>query len=205
MPIIDGLASTRGGQGPGYRRFVEFNAPIEAVVWWLLAMAMTNVLECEASPRLKAELLRRGDAALAGAKKGDAGILPGTKIAPLEYRLEPVDIWRSFAAMAEFFPGQTIIGDCDCFSPLWAAYFRFRGCPRVGLEISQPKLRPCCTGPECGPYKLCGHGMAHAYTVVDNGSGKLRPFDGSSHAGMKPQPAPSFYGSGESATLLLPR
>src|SRR5262249_60322415 len=81
---------------------------------------------------------------------------------PFKYVEEPIDKWQAFSVMAEQSPGQTILADCDCLSPMWAAFFYLAGLS-AGLGISQPKTRPCKTGEES---LVCGQGMAHAYTVL---------------------------------------
>jgi hypothetical protein len=110
--------------------------------------------------------------------------------------------------------------DCDCGSPLWAAYWYFKGL-RSGIGVTQPKTRKGCRPTAGGP--LCGYGMAHEYTLLDASSVWPWPelarlpgvhlddrgvgvFDGSVLGAMgEPDatgptlngPPRSFYGSGE--------
>jgi len=136
-------------------------------------------------------------------------------IAPFIYEDEPVDKWCSFSVMAERSPKQSILADCDCLTPVWACFFHLRfkeqgkKNARAGVAITQPRTKCCacrhshgkeCTaqGPKC---KRCGYGMAHAYTVIDEGQG-VEVFDGSVLGGMH-DPAADFYGSGETKVLWL--
>lgn len=194
MPILE--------PAPCYRRFAEFDTSIRGVAHLLSSFAVINVLDCRDSPRLKAELFRRCDAALAGVRHGTLGIMPGTTAAPFEYEDEPIDKWAAFSVLAERNPKQTIRADCDCFSPMWAAYFHLRGI-RAGTAVSQPRVRSCCRGPACKRGRLCGHGMAHAYTLVNEGRGP-EVVDGSVMAGMN-EPEQEFYGSGEHWAIWIPQ
>ena len=177
MPIISGV---------GWRKFLSQDATIGQTTNTLRSQAENNVDECRLNPALDAELFRRCRAAIEGAREGingGLGALPGIKnqgklVAPWEYREEPTDEWRTFGLMAETFPGQTIIADCDCLSPAWCAFFwrRWKGKVRTGVGISQPKTRPCrckprqCKGRICTPEgpicATCGYGMAHAFTPL---------------------------------------
>ncbi len=191
MPIIE--------PAPCYRRFVSFDTSIRGTCELVAAMARINVIDCEANPRLFADLNRRCRAVLQGMKDGGPGIPPGWKVAALEYEDEPVDKWASFSVMAERNPKQTIRADCDCLSPLWAAFFKLHGIPS-GIGISQPRQRKCCKGPQCRDGRLCGHGMAHAYTLIERDG--VEVFDGSVLGGMG-EPKAGFYGSGEHAEVWL--
>jgi hypothetical protein len=186
MPILS---------GSGWRKFISQDATIRQTTNSLRSQAENNVDECRLNPPLKRELFSRCAAAIQGARRGingGLGALPGgvrnqgRLVAPWEYREEPTDEWRTFGLMAETFPGQSIIADCDCLSPAWAAFFELRWNPRdnaesqgrvrTGVGISQPKTRPCrckpreCKGRICTPEgpicESCGYGMAHAYTVL---------------------------------------
>jgi len=174
--------------GSGWRKFLEQDATIGQVTNTLRSVAENNVDECRKNPALKRELYQRCRSALEGAKdgiNGGLGALPGVKnqgrsVAPFEYREEPTDEWRTWGLLAETFPGQAIIADCDCLSPAWACFFflRWAGKVPVGLGISQPKTRPCrcrsegksCDARICVGDSIlcarCGYGMAHAYTVL---------------------------------------
>ncbi len=179
MPVLSGA---------GWRKFLTQDTSIPCVTNSLRAQAENNVTDCRDNPALQAELYTRCRAAIQGLRDGtnaSLGALPGVKnvgkpVAPYEYREEPLDEWKTFALLAETFPGQTIIADCDCLSPAWAAFFwlRWQKQVPVGVGISQPKTRPCrcrqqgkhckgilCTkeGPVCAS---CGYGMAHAYTIL---------------------------------------
>jgi hypothetical protein len=227
MPIL--------APGPCWTRFVEFATTIKGTTLLLRGMAQINVEDCRNNPALRRDLDVRCRAALLGPRdglNGGLGALPGPAgkpgPPPFRYVEEPVDKWQAFSVMAEQSPGQTILADCDCLSPMWAAFFYLAGL-RAGLGISQPKTRPCKSG-ESG--LVCGHGMAHAYTVLALDSvparhGWLRAlcipmsptardargrplaleplgaFDGSTMAGMPPPRDPGFYGSGESAVCWL--
>lgn len=193
-------------------------------------MAQINVEDCRQNPKLKRELDLRCREAIkgrlpGGGLNGGLGALPAppgkTGPPPFRYAEEPIDRWQAFAVMAENSPGQTIVADCDCLSPAWAAFFYLAGL-RAGLGISQPKTRRCGAG-EKG--LICGHGMAHAYTVLaldplpewlrdlcvpiapnaKDARGQplaeesIGAFDGSALAGMPPPRNEDFYGSGESA------
>lgn len=179
MPILSGA---------GWRKFLTMDTSIPQVTNLLRAQAENNVLDCAENPALDRELVTRCRAALEGARdgvNGGLGALPGAKdrgrpVAPFEYREEPTDEWRTFGMLAEMFPLQAMILDCDCVSPIWAAFFwrRWAGRVGVGVGISQPKTRPCrcraegaaCKGVRCTPAgpvcETCGYGMAHAYTVL---------------------------------------
>lgn len=219
---------------PCWTRFVEFNTNIAGTCALLRGMAEVNVEDIRDNPKLRADLDMRLRAALIGTQSGDnagLGALPKSKEPPLRYKEEPVDMWQAYSVLAENAPGQTIVADCDCLSPTWAGWFwDVVHLPFVGIGISQPKTRPCCEGSRCSTRarkKICGHGMAHAFTVIgaldarDPKSGELyvpaglrkllvpyngRPevgvFDGSAFAGM-PSPRDGFYGSGESAIRWL--
>ena len=211
MPII--------APQPCWRRFLEFDTTIVGTTILLRALAEQNVEDLRHNPRLLADLNVRCRSALRGALAGNLGALPGRKSTPpLKYAEEPIDTWQSYAVMAEQFAGQTIVADCDCLSPLWAAFFFVPcGIRGVGLGISQPKTRPC-SADERG--RVCGHGMAHAYTVLDLRDPRVPAglarlcvrsprlpswvgvFDGSSLAGMG-KPKDEFYGSGEHAIKWL--
>jgi hypothetical protein len=249
MPILARL---------GWTRFVEFDTTIRAVTNLLRAVAENNVTDCQVNPRLQAELFARCRCALQGAtagSNGGLGALPGTgqtkavpapdkpegkkdvwvpAVPPFVYEEEPLDTWNDFCLMAERKPGQTIRLDCDCISPVWAAFLwlRFDGTVPVGVGISQPKTRQCCTrrGPtnscrgrvctDAGVFcRTCGYGMAHAFTVVRipdlpddsalrrilvrmNSAPDVGVLDGSVLAGMG-APRADFYGSGESALKWL--
>lgn len=177
MPLISGL---------GWRKFLAFDTRIRCVTNALRAQAENNVEDCRDNPALLAELFRRCRAALDGAAdgvNGGLGSLPGAKnqgrpVPPFVYEEEPTDEWRTFGLMAEFNPGQAIRLDCDCISPVWAAFgfLRWGGKVPMGVGISQPRTRPCrckpstCKGRTCtddGPIcDSCGYGMAHAYTTI---------------------------------------
>jgi hypothetical protein len=179
MPIVAGV---------GWRKFIEQDATIGQVTNTLRSMAENNVDECQKNPALRSELFTRCRAAIRGGREGingGLGSLPGFKnqgrpVAPFEYREEPLDEWKTWGLLAETFPGQAAIADCDCLSPAWAAFFwlRWNGDVPTGIGISQPKTRPCrcrhegrkCNGIRCtddGPVcETCGYGMAHAYTVL---------------------------------------
>jgi hypothetical protein len=60
--------------------FVEFDTSIEGVARGGAWIAWINVNDCKRNPKLRAEVLRRCDAALLGALAGNFGALPGTGI-----------------------------------------------------------------------------------------------------------------------------
>jgi hypothetical protein len=177
MPILSGV---------GWRKFLSQDATIGQTTNVLRAMGENNVEECQLNPALQRELFARCQAALEGLREGTNGGLgalsgvrnQGKPVPPFEYREEPLDEWKTVGLLAETFPGQAWILDCDCVSPAWCAFYRLRwnGKVRTGLGISQPKTRPCrcrpgdCHGVHCtdeGPIcDTCGYGMAHAYSLL---------------------------------------
>ena len=196
MPLVSGL---------GWRKFITWDTTIGCVTRQLRSVAENNIEECRKNPALQEELFTRCRSAIAGALQGTnsgLGALPGATnqgqpVAPFRYEEEPLDEWKDWALLAETSPGQTIHLDCDCVSPVWAAFFRLRWAqpnragriwlPRqadgvalpIAIGISQPKTRPCrcraentkCVGVTCTPEgprcDSCGYGMAHAYTVLE--------------------------------------
>lgn len=174
--------------GSGWRKFGSQDTAIPQVTNLLRAQVENNRLDCEQNPALQVELYARCQAALKGATEGvngGLGALPGftnggKPVEPFHYEEEPTDEWKTFRMLAEEVPGRTIRLDCDCISPVWAAFFWFRwkGAVPVGVGISQPKVRPCrckaagsrCQGIRCTPEgpicESCGYGMAHAYTIL---------------------------------------
>lgn len=181
MPVLSGL---------GHNTFIEFDTSIEGVTACLRGRAEVNLIDCRSNPRLNDELFARCRAALDGlrfGKNGGRGALAhvtsvSRPVAPFVYQEEPLDTWQTFGIMAERAVGQSIVLDCDCVSPVWAAFFWRRLAERlpVGLGVSQPKTRVCChdaaspcKGAGCAvtpaagkTCRRCGYGMAHAFTVV---------------------------------------
>ena len=182
MPQI----ATNGGC---HRVFLSASMSIEDVAEGGIWIARMNVRACRRNPKLLAEVMRRGDAALAGYARGTFGTLPGTgievpaltlsgepeldqnrrpkirKIAPVDairYEDEPHDVWRDVSSIAETANGQPWRLDCDCGSPFWACYWHLKGL-RAGIGVSQPRTRP---GMLPGA-PASGYGMAHEYTVLD--------------------------------------
>ncbi len=130
-----------------------------------------------------------------------------------------------------------MIVDCDDLVGMWGSFWNSRPLinrpRRVGVGVSQPKTRDCCRGKECKLGRVCGHGMAHTFNVLDLGtsfkpgslfqgtlieSHPLREWlakegdqesdgvwvwDGSVGAGMN-ETGPEFFGSGESSVLWMP-
>lgn len=232
---------------PCWSRFLEFDTSVRGATWWMLAMAMTDLIDASNNPRLMADLVTRCRSALEGLRNGSPatptahgptyGLLPGTKIPPFTYTDEPVDKWSALSVAADTFPGQSFVVDCDDLVGKWGAFWKSRTGERrpinVGVAISQPKTRNCCLGPNCKSGRVCGHGMAHTYNVLDlgpefspssdfcgaliksdvlcdhlsdagyAGSEGVWVWDGSTAAGMN-QPGSSFYGSGETAVLWMP-
>ncbi len=160
---------------PCWSRFLEFDTSIAGATWMILAMAMIDLIDVTRNPKLLADLEMRCRAALTGLRAGNLGVLPGRNVPPLLYTEEPIDSWAAYSVLAERAPEQTICADCDCLGPCWCAFWKTRkgpGAPlRVGVAISQPNTRKCCTGPGCGDNanRLCGHGMAHMFSVLDMG------------------------------------
>lgn len=210
-------------------------------------MAMMDLIDVVANPRLMADLENRCRTNLNGLRSGTRGSLNGTSgPPPFVYTDEPVDKWSAFSVAADRFPGQSVIADCDDLVGPWGAFWKSRAWDRkirswldedekkarrvpleVGVGISQPNVRPCCTGASCGERgkQMCGHGMAHTFNVLlmstdfspefDFGGalvdgsrladhcevpsyGRLMVWDGSVAAGMR-RPSPDFYGSGETS------
>lgn len=221
---------------PCWTRYLEFDASIEGANWFLLAMAMCSYLDVKRNPKLLADLEMRCRSALAGLKEGNLGIMPDRTVPPFRYTDEPMDTWSAYSVLAERFPDQTIAADCDCLGPAWCAFWKTRtgrGAPRrVGVGVTQPKTRPCCNGKHCDTKKMCGHGMAHLYDVIQMPAGfvpasdlmgslvksdsledwletngedsqDVYVWDGSVAGGMN-RPKGNFYGSGETSILWMP-
>jgi len=177
--------------GGCHRVFAEFSASIEDVAEGGLWYTRIAIRAARRNPKLMAELFRRCDAALIGYARGTFGTLPGTGITvpvmgldgrqetdregkprtrwippvdAIRYEDEPHDKWRDLTAIAETANGQPWRLDCDCGSPIWAAYWHLRGA-RSGIGVTQPKTRKNCN-PKVGG-GVCGYGMAHEYTIID--------------------------------------
>src|SRR5512135_317833 len=118
----------------GRTEFVEFDTSIAGVTACLLGRVEINVVDATHNPRLKDELYARCRAALDGittGANGGRGALRGVTnvgaaVAPYTYAEEPLDTWQAFNIMAERAPGQSIVLDCDCVSPVWAAFYWLR-------------------------------------------------------------------------------
>jgi hypothetical protein len=211
---------------PCWSRFLEFDTSIAGATWWMLAMAMTDLVDVIANPRLLSDLEIRCRANLNGLRGGSKlGALPNGA-PPWVYTDEPIDKWSAFSVSADRFPGQSVVADCDDLVGPWGAFWKSRAWNQeekrwmsnaerraarlplgVGVAISQPKLRRCCTGDGCGDRanRLCGHGMAHTYDVLLMPSG-FRPacdFGGALVRGdsmLKPQ----VDGTDEDDSILIP-
>lgn len=163
---------------------VRLDTSIAGAVEFLRALANVNVRDALADRSVLNDLRRRTSA------PARAGFIYTNDDEARAARGEPPDDeWSSFVALkdeaaeAGLAPDAPLPADCEDLAAAYgAAVLLFRPRARVEVAICQP--RP----PE---------GMAHAYLYID---GKV--FDPSAHNGMR-RPPPTFYGSGESARLLL--
>ena len=164
--------------------FVEVATSVRGLVQFLVALAKTNVVDCQADAALRAELNRR------------CGVRESIKYerdtAPRRsgHGRKAVDRWTCFSLLVERAKGDSpLIGDCEDLTAVWGAYLLLSGY-RVAVCITQPREGA----------------TAHAYLRVrDVALDAWRVWDPSAWHGMH-CPSPDFYVSGETycCELSLP-
>ncbi len=102
--------------------FVEVATSVRGLVQFLVALAKTNVVDCQADTALRAELNRRcGDRASIKYERDTAPRRSGKG-------RRAVDRWTCFSLLAERAKGDSpLIGDCEDLTAIWGAYLLLSG------------------------------------------------------------------------------
>lgn len=157
--------------------FVEVATSVRGLVQFLVALAKTNVVDCQADSALRAELHRRcGARELIKYERDTAPRRSGKG-------RRAVDRWTCLSLLVERAGSDAeavLEGDCEDLAAIWGAHLLLKGF-RVAVCITQPREGA----------------TAHAYLrVFDAELGAWRVWDPSVWHGMR-EPKPEFYTSGE--------